>query len=254
MQVKSAVLQLISNPHIVEWRIIDAFGRFNSVWIPPQESNYPPKNIKVAIVGESLFSLEGANARALFEFLGCTVEDYHPWRDDFPMDAALYYFPNFAAELYADKLLAHVPFVQGIRQAFTANKLIFANGTSAPLFGRHIVFAGGTKRDALGFFPFHGSYLQPNGQRKNFKVEIRAIRDSMFGNHNEKMRGTALNSVRIGNPGGVMPPAWAYRDSLKEAELGNSGWQKAYCFVTDLKLELWSGLDIMNRWLALRKK
>ena len=85
-------------------------------------------------------------------------------------------------------------------------------------------------------------------------MEIRGICDSIIGNRDEKMRGCSLDYVRISNPGNVVPPMWAYRDSLKDAELGSSGWQKSYCFVTDLYLEFWSCIDIINRWLALRKK
>jgi cobyrinic acid a,c-diamide synthase len=254
MQIKSAVLQLVSNPYQIEWQIIEALGRFKEDWVPPQESYYLPKNFKIAIVGDSLFSLESANARELFKFLGCEVMDYNPWKDPFPLDATLYYFPNCIAEIYADKLLAHEPFVQGIRQAYTANKLIFANGASAPLFGRYFISADGQKHEALGFFPFHGNYSSLRGPRGISKVEIRGICDSMFSNIDEKMRGCSLDYVHISNPGNVVPPMWAYRDSLKDTELGNSGWQKAYCFITDLYLELWSCADILNRWFALRKK
>jgi cobyrinic acid a,c-diamide synthase len=253
MQVKSSVLQLISNQYLIEWQILEALGRLKDEWVSPQESHYLSKNFKVAIMGDSLFSLEGFNAGALFKFLGCSVVDYHPWRDPFPMDATIYYFPNCLAELYADKLLSHEPFVMGIRQAFAVNKLIFANGASAPLFGRYFITADGQKHNALNFFPFHGNYSPMNGPRKVSKVEIRGICDSLIGNCDEKMRGCALDYVRISNPGNVVPPVWAYRDSLKDTELGNSGWQKSYCFVTDLYLELWSCLDVMNRWLALRK-
>jgi hypothetical protein len=90
--------------------------------------------------------------------------------------------------------------------------------------------------------------------RKISKVEIRSICDSIIGVCEEKMRGYSLDYVHISNPGNVVPPMWAYRDSLKDVELGNSGWQKSYCFVTDLYLEFWSCVDIINRWLALRKK
>ncbi|MDR2176357.1 MAG: hypothetical protein LBO82_10550 [Synergistaceae bacterium] len=254
MQVKSSVLQLVSNQYLIEWKIIEAFARLMEEWVPPQESYYLPKKIKVVLVGESTFSLESANARTLFNFLGCETVDYNPWKDPFPLEAPVYYFPHCLAEVCADKLLSHEPFLQGIRQAFVGNKLIFANGASAPLFGHHFISADGQQHEALNFFPFHGSYSSPTNSRNFSKVEIRALFESFFGSSDEKMRGCSLDYVRISNPGNVVPPMWVYRDSLKDTELGSSGWQKSYCFVTDLYLELWSCLDIVNRWLALRKK
>jgi cobyrinic acid a,c-diamide synthase len=254
MQIKSSVLQLLSNEYMVEWRIIEALGFHKQEWASPQETHYVSKNFKVAVVGDSLFSLESANARELFKFLGCEVVDYHPLKDPFPVDAALYYFPNSLADVYAETLLSLKPFVQGIRQAFAANKLIFANGASAPLFGRHFSTHDGKKQEALNFFPFHGKYASPNGPRGTSRVEIRGIGKSMIGSCDEKMRGCSLDYVHVSNPGNLAPPMWTYRDSLKDVELGNSGWQKSYCFVTDLYLELWSCVDIINRWLALRKK
>jgi cobyrinic acid a,c-diamide synthase len=254
VQAKSSVLQLLANEYLIEWQIIEALGFHKQEWASPQASHYLAKNFKVVIVGDSLFSLESANAKALFEFLGCEVVDYHPWRDPFPVDATLYYFPDSLAEIYAEQLLSLTPFVHGIRQAFAANKLIFANGAAAPLFGNHFLTADGQKHEALGFFPFHGKYSSLDRPRGTSKVEIRGVSNSLIGNCDEKMRGCSLDYVHVSNPGGLAPSVWAYRDSLKDEELGDSGWQKSYCFVTDLYLELWSCVDIVNRWLASRKK
>jgi cobyrinic acid a,c-diamide synthase len=254
MQAKSSVLQLLSNQYLIEWQVLEALGGLGGEWTPPQESHYMAKNFKVAVVGDSLFSLEGANAVELFKFLGCETVDYNPLKDPFPMDATLYYFPNSLIELYADKLLSHEPFAQGIRQAFAASKLIFANGASAPFFGRYFFTADGQKHEGLNFFPLHGNYSSPKGSRRISRVEIRSISDSIIGNRDEKMRGYSLDYAHISNPGNIEPPLWAYRDSLKDTELGCSGWQKSYCFITELYLEFWSGIDVINRWLALRKK
>jgi cobyrinic acid a,c-diamide synthase len=254
MQAKSSVLQLLANQYLVEWQVLEAFGSLKNEWVPPQADRYYAKNFKVALVGDSLCSLEGANSSALFKLLGCEVVDYNPLKDPFPVDATLYYFPNSFIEPYAEELLSHELFVPGIRQAFIANKLIFANGACAPLFGNHFFIAGGKKIEGLNFFPFHGNYSYLRGQRRHSRVEIRGIADSMLSNKDEKMRGYLLDCVHVSNPGGTAKPLWAYRDSLKDIELGNSGWQKAYCFVTDLYLEFWSCVDIINRWLALRKK
>jgi cobyrinic acid a,c-diamide synthase len=254
LQIKSAVLQLISITHQIEWEIIDALGRSKQAWTPPQKSEYIPKNFKVVVVGERYLSLEGSNSVELFRLLGCDIVDYDPWKDSFPLDTEVVYFPHSMASLHADKLLAHEPFNYGIRQSFAANKLIFVNGASATLFGQYFVTPDGRRHEGLRFFPFHGSYVSVEKNDNVDRIEIRGTIDSVFSKFDEKMRGFSLNYFRVSNPGNPIPPVWAYRDIRKNSELGTSGWVKGYCFVTDLYLELWSNIDIVNRWLSLRKR
>jgi cobyrinic acid a,c-diamide synthase len=254
MQIKSAALQLVSASYHIEWEILDAFGQLKKQWTPSEALSFSPKNFKIAIVGGQSLSLEGDNCRELFQLLKCGVIDYDPWQDQFPKEAEAVYFPHSAANMYGDRLLAHEPFLQGIKQSFAANKLIFVNGASAPLFGKSFTTADGQKHEALGFFNFRGNYVSAKSNAGAKKIEARGSVDSFFCKHDEKMRGYALNYVNISNPGNVVPPVLAYRDIRKDAELGVSGWVKGYCFVTDLYIELWSNVEIINRWLALRKR
>jgi cobyrinic acid a,c-diamide synthase len=254
MQIKSAALQLASIVHQIEWEIMEAFGRLKQEWLPPQGSEYLPKNFKVAVVGARYFSLEGSNSAELFQFLGCEVVDYDPWQDPFPLDAEAIYFPHSIAALYSNRLLVHEPFHRGIKQSFAGNKLIFVNGASSLLFGQYLVTPDGQKSDGLKFFPFHGSYTSLKEGSDVHRIEIRGTEDSIFSKCDEKMRGFSLDYLHVSNPGNVIPPVWGYRDIRKATELGTSGWVQGYCFVTDLHLELWSGIDTVNRWLSLRKR
>ena len=254
LQIKSAALQLTSIAHQIEWEILDAFGRFKQAWVPPQKSSYILKNFKVAVVGTRSLSLEGNNSVELFRLLGCDVVDYDPWKDSFPLNAEVIYFPHSIAGLCADKLLAHEAFYNGIRQSFVTNKFIFVNGASTLLFGQYFLTSGGQRHEGLKIFPFHGSYISPSKGGHVDRIEIRGTIDSVFSKCDEKMRGFSLKYLRISNPGSLAPPVWAYRDIRKDFELGVSGWVKGSCFVTDLYIELWSNIEIVNRWLSLRKR
>jgi cobyrinic acid a,c-diamide synthase len=254
MQIKSAALQLASVTHQVDWEILEAFGYLKQDWTPPQETDYLIKNFKIAVVGDHDFSLEGDNSRELFQFLGCEVVDYNPWQDLFPLDAEALYFPHSMAGAYVDKLMTHRPFVHGVKQSLIANKLMFANGASALLFGQYLLTSDGVKHEALKIFPFWGGYAAVKKDDSPRRIEVRATADSIFTKKEEKMRGYALEGLHVGNPGNVVPPVWAYRDIRRDTELGTSGWVKGYCFVTDLNIELWSNIDVVNRWLSLRKR
>ncbi|GHS88219.1 hypothetical protein AGMMS49957_09320 [Synergistales bacterium] len=254
LQIKSAVLQLISNPYQIEWQIMEAFGHLKEEWIPPQASRYVARFLKVALVGAETLSIECSNATEMFGFMKCNVISYNPLNDPFPKDADVIYFPNIMADGYARDILSKEQFVTGMKQSLVSNKLILATGSSAPMFGKFFVTSGGEKINGLGFFDFHGRFSAPKDKTLSRKVEIRAIIDSNLTKTDEKFRGVALNYVQINNPGNVVPAEWAYRDILKDAELGVSGWEKGYCFVTDLQVELWSNLDVISRWLSLRAK
>ena len=254
MQIKSSVLQLLTTPNQIEWQIVEAFACLRQEWSPVQEVQTPPKNFKIAIVGDRQFSLESSNSAVLFQTLGCRVVDYDPWGDVFPIDVEAVYFPHSLPAFYADRLLSHEPFVRGIRQSFTSNKLIFASGASALLFAKQFTTVDGQVREGLNFFPFSGSYSSIKKSFGEARIEIRGIADSIFCKREEKMRGYALDYINISNPGNVIPASLAYRDIRKGSELGVSGWVKGYCFITDLRLELWSNIDIVNRWLSLRKR
>jgi len=255
MQVKSAALQLVSASYHIDWRVLEAFGHLKKEWVTAEAYSVPPKKFKAAIVGGQELSLEGDNIRELFKLLGCEVVDYDPWHEPFPLSAEVIYFPHSAANLYSDRLLTHTPFLQGIKQSYAANKLIFANGASAPLFGQGFTSADGVKHDALGFFKFRSNFISSRKTQADAqKIEIRAINDSIFSKRDEKIRGYAVDYLGISNPGNVVPPVWAYREVKKNSELGTSGWAAGYCFVTDLYVELWSNIEMVNRWLSLRKK
>jgi len=254
MQIKSAALQLISASYHIEWQILEAFGQLKKEWTPPEQLSFPSKNFKAAIVGSQSLSLESDNCRELFKLLGCSVVDYDPLHEPFPRDAEVIYFPHSAANIYSDRLLAHEPFLQGIKQAYASNKLIFANGAAAPLFGQSFITADGKKHDGLGFFKFRANYVSVKANPGSKKIEARATVDSILSKTDDKIRGYSLDYMSISNPGNVVPPVWAYRDVRKDVELGASGWVKAYCFVTDLCVELWSNIEMVNRWLSLRKR
>jgi cobyrinic acid a,c-diamide synthase len=179
--------------------------------------------------------------------------DYDPWQAPFPLDAEVIYFPHFIAELAIDRLMANESFSQGIRQSYAFNKLIFANGASSLLFGQYFTTPDQQKHEGLKFFPFHGSCVS-SGNIESRRIEIRGTADSIFNRNEEKMRGYVLEGIQISNPGKLVPTVWSYRDVRRDAELGVSGWVKGYCFVTDLYLELWSNIELVNRWLSLRKR
>ena len=68
------------------------------------------------------------------------------------------------------------------------------------------------------------------------------------------MRGAVASGFTIANPGNLAAPALSFRDMKSDVDMGLSGWTNSSCFVTDLKLDLWSALETVNHWLGLRRR
>ena len=85
-------------------------------------------------------------------------------------------------------------------------------------------------------------------------IEMRGTKDTYFTKTNEKLRGYEVGGFALANPGNLGQSCLAYRNMNAEAETGVSGWSHCYCFVTGLRLDLWSALDVLYRWISLRKR
>lgn len=253
LQLKSASLQLGSVVRQVEWQILEALARLNEPWTPLDPLKYPACNLNVAVVGRDI-SLEGESNVEAFRALGCTALACNPERDPFPMAADILYFPHAMGDAAAERVLNNPDFRQGLLKSVQNNKLVLATGASAAIFGQQYRTAARSELEGLGLFPFHAYHVPRDAERSIGRVELRGTRDTYFTRTNEKMRGYEIDGVAFANPGGQGKPCLAYRSMNAEAETGISGWAHSYCFVTGLRLDLWSALDILYRWVSLRKR
>lgn len=253
--VKSASLQLVGGERQIEWDVLDGISRLDAEWTPPEPYRYQKKHLEVAVVGRHL-SLEGEGNLEAFRMLGCSVYGYDHTKDDFPISADILYFPHTINEPHIEELLCDPKFRAGIVASFRGNKMILATGASSMLFGEFYRTADQRKIEGLRFFPYsgntaHGAHGRVHRVRR---VEARCIKDTCFISNNEKVRGYTVGGFNIANPGNLAAPCLSFRDMKSDVDMGLSGWTTGYCFVTDLRLDLWSALETMNHWLAQRSR
>lgn len=253
LQLKSASLQLGSAVRQVEWSVIEALARLNEPWTPPELLRYPSCHLNVAVIGQDI-SLEGEGNIEALRAMGCTPHPCDPTRDPFPMAADMLYFPHALADTTAERILTNAGFREGILKSVQNNKLILATGASAVLFGQQYRTTAQNVLEGLGVFPFHAYSIPRDEEHGARKIEIRGTRDTYFTRTDERLRGYEIKGVAIANPGNLGQPCLSYRNMNGDAETGVSGWNSSYCFVTGLRLDLWSSLDILHRWLSLRKR
>ena len=253
--VKSAALQLGGQVRQVDWQVLDALARLCGAWSAPEPHSYPARNMDVAVVGPAE-SLEGEGNLEVFRLMGCAVYGYDHRKDPFPISAGAIYFPHTLNEPYIEELLKDVNFRKGVLASVQSNKLILATGASALLFGEAYRTSDQRKLEGLRIFPYSGNSTQGAHNRKHAqrRVEMRGITDSCFTGNNEKLRGCTVGGFTIANPGNLAAPCLAYREMREDVEMGLTGWVHSYCFVTDLRLDLWSAMEPLNRWLNRKRK
>lgn len=253
--LKSAAIQIASASRQIEWDILRSLSVFDSGWQDPEPLSYQRKGLTVAVMGHKM-SVEGDGNIELFRMMGCNVVNTDCLRDEFPISADVLYFPHTVNEPYIEQLLSLETFRAGMTKSLIANKLILATGASSMLFGDTYVTSARKPVAGLRTFPYTAGTAAAMGVKRRVgrRVEVRTIVDTCFSKMGEKMRGTTLDGFSIANPGNLATPCFAYREMQSSTESGLSGWIKGYCFVTDLKLDLWSCADVISRWLSIRKK
>ena len=252
---KSAALQLAGPHRQVEWNILKGLASLDAEWSPSEPYSFQAKHLNVAVMGRHA-SLEGDGNLEVFRMMGCNVHDWDHGKDEFPIGSDVLYFPHTINEPYIEELLSDSKFRAGVAASYKSNKLILAMGASSLLFGEFYCTAGQKKIEALQIFPYGGlSSRGAHGRpRKRLRVEARGIQDTCFIRTNEKVRGTVASGFTIANPGNLATPALSFRDMKSDVDMGLSGWTNSSCFVTDLKLDLWSALETVNHWLGLRRR
>ena len=252
LQLKSAALQLGNAARQVEWQIIEAMARLNEAWTPVEGPEYSACHLDVAVINRDV-ALEGEENLEAFRALGCTVRPCNPEQDPFPESADVLYFPHAMTDVAVGRILSSPGFRQGLLESVRGNKLIFAVGSSAVLFGQRYRTAVQSTLEGLGLFPFHAHHvaLDRGGVRR---IEIRGTKDTPFIRENEKLRGYEVGGFALANPGNPDQYCFAYRNMNSEAETGVSGWSQGCCFVTGLRPDLWSNLGVLYRWLSQRKR
>lgn len=253
--VKSAALQLGGHARQIDWQLLEAFSYLDAEWAAPEGLNYQSRHMSVAVVGAPA-SLEGEGNLEVFRLMGCDPQPYDHRKDPFPIGADVLYLPHMIDEPYIEELLSDPKFREGMLASVRGNKLILATGASALLFGASYRTSDQRKIDGLKLFPYNAiAARDPHARRaKTKRVEMRGIGDTCFTANNEKMRGYAVGGFTISNPGNLAAPCLSYRDMREDVESGLSGWANSHCFVTDLRLDLWSALDTVHRWLGQRQR
>jgi len=253
LQLKSAALQLGNAARQVEWQIIEAIAHLSEPWTPVEYPEYPACHLDVAVINRDI-SLEGDENLEAFRALGCTVHSCNPEQDPFPVAADVLYFPHALTDVAADRILSNSSFREKLRKSAQGNKLILAVGSSALIFGQSYRTAAQSKLEGLGLFPFRAYHVSRDRGASIRRIEIRGTKDTPFTRKDEKLRGYEVGGFALANPGNPAQYCFAYRNMNSGSETGVSGWSQDCCFVTGLRPDLWSNLEVLHRWLSQRKR
>ena len=253
--VKAATAQLQGMINQVEWDILWGFGKRNTKWGAVQDSHKGlGGGIHVGILSNSDYDLEGDNAELLFRYLGCKTTIV-------PLDGSLpsarldaLYIPHAPGFLCAENLLAK----QDMRRWFTSflrsTKPVMINGGVTPLLGEYFSLPNKKRYEGLKLFPFNGVYEMPSHNGLGRVEATSSFEGDIMLNKGEKIRGFLPVYASVVDPGNTSGAFWIVSDPAKSAETGLSGWSTASSIATEIRLELWSNVEGVLRWLVKRKQ
>ena len=252
--VKAATAQLLGMVDQVDWNVLWGIAKQCKESVPVDDPfKGKASGMSVGILSFPSFELEGHNAELLFKHLGCTVHAI-------PLDSALLrrdlnalYVPHGPGFLCAERLLGK----SGVREWFTsfihARKAVLINGGVTPLLGESFSLPNKKEYEGLKFFRFKGKFGIPTPDDVR-RVEAVSTDGDVMLNTGDKIRGYIPAYISVLNPGNAAGAVWSLQDTVKNMEIGLSGWNRGATLATDLCVELWSNIEGAYRWLMMRKQ
>jgi len=252
--VKAATAQLLGMVDQVDWNVLWGIAKQCKECVAMDDPfKGKASGISVGILSFPSFELEGNNAALLFKHLGCTV---YP----IPLDSALLrrdlnalYVPHGPGFLCAERLLGK----SGVREWFTsifhARKAVLVNGGITPLLGESFSLPNRKEYEGLKFFRFKGKFDIPSSDDVR-RVEAVSTDGDVMLHQGDKIRGYLPPYISVLNPGNVAGAVWSLQDTVKNMEIGLSGWSRGAALATDVCVELWSSIEGVYRWLMMRKQ
>ena len=252
--VKAATAQLLGMVDQVDWNVLWGIAKQCKECVAMDDPfKGKASGMSVGILSFPSFELEGNNAALLFKHLGCTV---YP----IPLDSALLrrdlnalYVPHGPGFLCAERLLGK----SGVREWFTsifhARKAVLVNGGITPLLGESFSLPNRKEYEGLKFFRFKGKFDIPSSDDVRRLEAVSTDGDVML-HQGDKIRGYLPPYISVLNPGNVAGAVWSLQDTVKNMEIGLSGWSRGAALATDVCVELWSSIEGVYRWLMMRKQ
>jgi cobyrinic acid a,c-diamide synthase len=242
--LKTLSARLQSMEHQLLWPAFGALATQEPKWREaemPQELSSRPM---VAVLKHHSLSLSSGNAEALLSAMGCSLVPVPVEGGALPDRFDLLLVPHGPAHLGLLELLDNRGLCESLARAFLSRPVL-ADGGGAMLMGRSILSRGGVMK-ALSLLPYDSVPFDGEGAMESRVV--RALEDGPLLNKGDValgIRSPWSGFTRARDREG----AWQVEYPKGGVE-GMDGWSLGKGICSSLRLELWSCVGRVRRWLS----
>jgi len=248
--LRSAVVQVRHMEDQIIWPLVEAMGQMAPEW---PEAPFPceplDKPCQVGVVRHPALSVGGDGALHLFRSLGAQIVEFLP-DSEMPPDLGALWVPHGRALWAADQMVDDPRFRKGLGRIAMQNKPFLVEGESSALLGEHLtVEAPSSSRRGICLVSCQGRFGKTVGYDEERRVELEGLVTGPLMRSGERCRGYWPRHFSLTSPASQRAE-WAVMDAKDRGQIATDGWSLKRGVISQMRLELWSCIDGVRRWLS----
>ncbi len=248
--LRSAVAQIRHMEDQILWSLVGAMGQLAPDWsaVPfPWEPLSKP--FHAGIVRHSALSVGGDGSELLFRYLGGRISDIS-LDADIPLDLDVLWVPHGRALWAVEQMVDDPRFRRGIGRLAMQNKPFLVEGESSAVLGERLAVEDtSSSRGGICLISCQGHFGKNVGHAEVRRVELESVVNGPLMRSGERCRGYWPRHFAMTSP--VSQRAeWFAIDAKDRVQIASDGWSLKRGMVSQMRLELWSCVDGVRRWLS----
>lgn len=248
--LRSAVAQIRHMEDQILWSLVGAMGQLAPDWPGVTFPWEPlPKPVHVGVVRHAALSVGGDSTEQLFRYLGARISDV-ALDADIPPDLEALWVPHGRALWAVAQMVDDPRFRRGIGRLAMQNKPFLVEGESSAVFGERLtVEHPPSSRGGICLISCQGHFGKNVGHAEERRVELECSVNGPLLHGGERCRGYWPRNFSVTSP--VSQRAeWLAIDPKERVQIDTDGWSLKRGMISQMRLELWSCVDGVRRWLS----
>lgn len=247
--LRSAIAQIRHMEDQILWPLVGALGQLASEWTSVPKLHEPlPKALQIGVVRHEALTVGGDSTEWLFRLLGGKVVDVS-LDTDIPPDLDALWIPHGRALLAASGIVDDPRFRKGLGKMAMQNKPFLVEGESAALLGEQIVSPHKGNRGGICLVANTGYFGDTVGAAEERRVILDGVATGPLMRNGEQCRGYWPRHFQITSPT-AQRGDWHVLEAKDRLQIATDGWSLKRGMISQMRLELWSCVDSVRRWLS----
>ncbi|MCL1940587.1 MAG: hypothetical protein FWG09_01485 [Synergistaceae bacterium] len=229
----------------IDYLALEAIGKYNQEWISTGGVAHFQKAIspKVAMIKDLALTGEGNNAELLFKSFGCQVYQVSA-KEMLSQSFDMYYFPDGLGYIAAESFNSTEKFASTLKSAILNNRIVFANGASALIFGEKFMAPDGSEAKGLGILPVMGNYSNLASFSSPSPVICASAKtEGLLLQGDEKINAYMVPNIALESHSKSLHCSFAATGIVA----GSTGYEEHNAILAGVCIDLWSNIDVIRR-------